>query len=313
MSELSPLLDRVAEKPHVPLAIVGDPGSGKTSQIEQWAKERNLPCVKLLTSTLDETDVAGIMVRDGDNAKTLSPNWINQLQDRGILFLDELNCGHKEVVDTLLTLICSRHLPNGDKLGEGVMIVAAMNDAEQCDNYELSPAMRTRFMWVVHTMPMNKWAAWFLGNQHKNTRIPAPTALPKYQTMEDWLAWFQADPEHGADKKALLTEAIKLGLVFDEGKQYVDKQTPTCPRGLTNLFYWTRNAYEAVQWAPAFIDDAAVNVLRSVNVASYRNVGNSIFNNGRAKQAVSTAEEDKLSAQQSIISKIQAAAGITNS
>jgi MoxR-like ATPase len=144
-------LDRSIRKPHVPIAFVGDPGTGKTAQVEKWAKRRGLPMVKLLASTLEESDVAGIVVRDGDHAKTLSPQWYLSLKDNpGVLFLDEINTCRKEVADTLLTLVCSRHLPNGDRLHDGVLIIAAMNDHEQCDNYELSPAMRTRFMWIKH-------------------------------------------------------------------------------------------------------------------------------------------------------------------
>ena len=282
-----------------------------TQQIESWAKQHNLPCVKLLASTLDQTDVAGIIVRDGNNAKTLSPDWINKLTDRGVLFLDELNTAIKEVQDALLTLICSRHLPNGEKLGDGVMIIAAMNDADQCDNYELSPAMRTRFMWIKHAMPMSKWASWFLGTGRSSRTITNAT-LPAFQTQDEWLEWFQAEPEHDADKKALLTEAMKGGLTFDVGNAYVEKETATCPRGLTNLFYWCRNAYEAVYWAPAFVSDEAANILRSVNVTAYKNVANSVFQNKRKQVDVSDEEAEKLNRTSETINKIQEAVNAVN-
>ena len=299
---LAPLLDRVAEKPSVPLAIVGDSGTGKTSEIEKWAQVKGLPCVKLLTSTMEESDISGIMVRDGDHARILSPNWIELLQERGVLFLDEFNCARKEVMDTLLTLICSRHLPNGDKLGKGVMIVAAMNDSEIYDNYELSPAMRTRFMWVSPTIEIQQWASWLLGSFSEKLLLDSP--LPEYQTQEEWLEWFQAAPEHDADKKTLLKAAIHLGLRFDSGTEFAEKKHPTCPRALTNLLYWAKNAADIVHWAPAFITEESANILRSVGEKADQIAGNAVWKTSREQKAKVQEEVAKMEEKRSLFERI---------
>ena len=300
-------MDRAISRPHVPVAFVGNPGTGKTSQIEKWAARRELQLVKLLASTLDETDVAGIVVRDGDHAKTLSPQWYLQLKDTpGILFMDELNCCRKEVADTLLTLVCSRHLPNGDKLHDGVLIVAAMNDHEQCDNYELSPAMRTRFMWIKHELPITQWLTWFIGCRETSNEH---NTVPAQRTMPEWLSWFQSDAYHDADKKALLRDAVALKLKFDDEQQYVDKQLPTTPRGLFNLAYWTDSATEMIQWARAFVDDEAADILKSVNYTAYTGVANSVFTH-RKTVAGNPQEATHLETKKKTLRKIQDA--VTN-
>lgn len=300
---LSILLDRVAVKPSVPIAIKGDSGVGKTSEIESWAKRHGMPCVKLLTSTMDETDCAGIVVRDGDGARTLSPSWIKQLQGRGVLFLDELNCGRKEVVDTLLTLVGSRQLPNGDKLGDGVMIIAAMNDAQIYDNYELSPAMRTRFMWVQREADAVQWADWLFNGD----KTESGGELPEFQTLEQWLRWFRSAPENGADKKSLIKGAIHLGLRFDAGQEFAEKERPTCPRALTNLLYWAVDAADVVCWAPAFIDNEAVELLRSVGKTSALDTGNAVWGQKRKQSKKSDAESKKLEDKKTLMGRILAA------
>lgn len=314
MSIIPLLLERIAARPSVPVLIESDPGQGKTFIIEEWAAQHGLPLVKLLASTMDETDIAGIIVHDKNtnSATTVSPDWYQKLKPdngyggRGILFCDELNTARKEVADTLLTLVCSRHLPNGDRLGDGVMIVAAQNDAKQCDNYELSPAMRTRFMKCGHAAKPMEWLQWFVGKQHS-----LDTLLPPYQTLKEWLAWFHSDPDNGADKKALVTAAIKeKGLSFDSGDDFVKKDLPTTPRGLTNLAYWTSSAAEMLQWAQGFVSPETATILKSVDSSVYHNVGNSIFANKGKQKAVSAEESAKVQAQAAVHNKIQQAVSL---
>jgi len=308
------LLSRVASKPSVPVMIESNPGSGKTALVERWAKRHNYPLVKMLSSTMDETDIAGIIVYDKerDSARTVSPDWYHSLKPdngyggRGVLFMDEFNCCRREVQDTLLSLVCSRHLPNGDRLGDGVMIVAAQNDAKQCDNYELSPAMRTRFMWVKHVMTPTQWYSWFSGG----TEDSVVRSLPDYQTIESWTEWLHADPSHDADKKALLSAAIKNGLKFDSDKAMVDKPLPTTARGLMNLAYWCNSALEMIQFSEGFIDAEATAILRSVDTKAYMTVGNQIFRNRKKTDTGDANELQKVRQQSAVHSKIARAANL---
>lgn len=302
---LTPLFNRCAYKNSVALALIGAPGHGKTALIEEWCRVNKRPLVKLLASCLDETDVAGVMVPRGERAVTLSPNWVDELGENGVLFCDELNTSRREVQDTLLTIIQSRHMPNGEKLPKGVMIVAAMNPAEMCDNYEMSPAMRTRFMWCKYSYGINKFVAWFTGQNVSTISASKYQAPTDHQTFDEWLSLFRESSEFEADKKALLFEAVKLGLDFTPDLDFADKDHATCPRNLANLTYWTRNASEMVQFAPAFIDEKEVNILKSVPMTCYKNVGNSIFKNTRKQTEQGEAENELLEQRKGLFDTIQ--------
>lgn len=308
MSKLSLLLDHCATRPHVPLAIVGNPGGGKTAQIQQWCADHQLPMVKLITSQMDETDVAGIMALDGQRAKQYAPNWVDRLGDRGVLFLDEFNCGRKEVMDTLLTLIANREIAaTGEKLGDGVLIVAAMNDAEQCDNYDLSPAMRSRFMWAELKTNFNDFYNFIL---NKSGEASAPVMpLREYMTFDAWLTKFRTDPAYQEDKKLLLEEIRRLGFEFTDDAEVVTEKHPTCARQLANLLYWTRTAQDVIMWCPGFLSKKSCEIIQSVRMTALKTVGNTLFGN-RTQQTVNEAEDEAIQQSADILSRIQQAAQV---
>ena len=301
---ITPLLNRCVYKSSTALALVGSPGHGKTQMVEKFAKRNGFPMVKLIASSMDETDAAGVMVARDGKAVTLSPQWVDFLGERGILFLDEVNCARREVQDTLLTIVQSRHMPNGDRLGKGVMIIAAMNPSEMCDNYEMSPAMKTRFMWCRHRLSMAQWVAWFTGqSEDESVDLPAPK---EYQDFETWSERFRSDREFESDKKALLYEAVNVGFDFTPDELVADKELATCPRGVGNLMYWSRNALEAVQWASAFIDEDQAAILRSIPVTAYKNVGNSVFSNNRTQTEVNGEETELIEQRKELFGAIDA-------
>lgn len=292
-----PLLNRCCYKCSQPLAIVSAPGYGKTSIIEKWCADNNLPLVKLLASSMDETDIGGIIVAKDDSATQLTPNWSKVLQNRGVLFLDEINTARKEVTDTLLTMVQSRQFPNGEKIGEGVLIIAAMNPAEMCDNYDLSPAMISRFMWVRQTMSVSQFLAWSTGQElHTFDNAPAPV---KYVTYKEWHKRFQSDRNFEADKKALMQEAISRGFNFVDDESVNEGGLVANPRTVQNLMYWTANAFEMQKWAPAFIDENNASILASVDVSSLDNVSNTIFGDKTGKRTEVSEEESEYIKQQS--------------
>lgn len=296
---LEPLLNRCFYKPEVALALESAPGCGKTAMIRDWCEQNNIPLVTLIASTMDETDLGGLPSKDGDEVTYLNPKWLRKLGNRGVLFLDEINTARKEVQDTLLNLIQTRILPNGTKLSDGVLIIAAMNPAEMCDNYEMSPAMRSRFMWCKLVDSAAKHYAWVTGQDLSYTsNIPAPV---KYITFKDWLNRFRHDPEFEADKKALYGEALRLGFEFTAEDCVTDTKIAACRRSMDKLLYWTANAYEMVKWAPAFIDDNNASILASVNLEAIDNVANSVFKNSNRKTVEANDEEKAYSKSQSNI------------
>jgi hypothetical protein len=276
------ILDRASNTPLIPLAFIGNPGSGKTMVVEDYCQRNNLPLVKLLSSSLDETDVAGIVISTAEKrimktadgglcirpsedggAKTLSPDWVKKLASGGILLLDELNCARREVQDSLLTLVQSRHLPNGDPLHSSVLIVACMNDFVQCNNYSMSPAMRNRFAWfsVVPSVPQ-------------------------------WLSW--AQERLHPEVFAFFTLAFQRGLVFSPDADFMDESQNlfTTPRSLWNLIQFSgaaqmeipeagvKKAIDAiVTYSVNFLPKAAVGVFRTLLREAKKDRSNAVFQN----------------------------------
>jgi hypothetical protein len=86
------ILTQMQKCPGVPIGFIGSPGMGKSASIEGFCSVNDIPCVVLLASTLNEDDIAGIVVSTaekqihveqngekritpaaGGGAKTLSP------------------------------------------------------------------------------------------------------------------------------------------------------------------------------------------------------------------------------------------------
>jgi len=240
------VVDR-AIKTRTNIAIVGDPGSGKTEIIERHCRSIGMNFDPLLTSSLDETDVAGLPVKTvkevGVGVQYVKRDWA--AWDEGVIFLDEFNCGRPEVTDTLLTLIQSRKFPDGQKLSDKVVFIAAMNDERQCGNNELSPAMRNRFAWFYHRITYKQWLSEY-----------ASKHLPQWQY--DFL-------------KAVDIE-------FTKAEEFnSDAYCFTTGRSLTRLCNWCETVDEMKVFARNFVGEPAAAVIRNSSYADANVVGNAIF------------------------------------
>lgn len=263
---ITQMLDRIKEQPRVALAIEGHAGFGKSQIVEQWGAENDVPVVKLLASTLSEEDVAGVIVASHENktAEYYSLGMLDRaVKEQTILFLDELNSARKEIVDTLLTLIESRHLPDGTPLHPETIIVAAMNPTSAYGHYELSPAMRNRFAWVT-------WG----------------------QTAKEWWANYGVDVPESDDVRVMLHELINdNGLEFANDKAFMeDSNLFTTPRSVTRLLTFAKSPEEVKMFAPAFIGQDAVSLIMAYQLEDIEVRGNSLFKN-RAKAAPKTAQD----------------------
>ena len=222
-------------------------------------------CAGIVVSTAekrisqDEHGNLKIVPATDGGAKTLSPDWVNRLRDGGMLLLDELNTARREVQDTLLTLIQSRALPNGDKLHPNVRIVACMNDFVQCNNYCMSPAMRNRFAWFRVSPNVKQWLGWLKTAVHP-------------------------------DVHAFMTAAFERGMLFSADDAFMDDSENlfTTPRSLYNLIAFCGGCSKTVtdtlklvqtivKYAPNFVDKAAVGVLKSLGSEAKKDRSNAVF------------------------------------
>lgn len=114
--------------------IIGAHGTGKSSLVYQWAAKHNRPVVeKRLGLMADAGDLIGLLdkikTKDGvDAVRHLLLDWFTTMKPNSVLFLDEVNRAHKDILQAIFELIYDKKL-NGVSLPEGCVIIAASNPA----------------------------------------------------------------------------------------------------------------------------------------------------------------------------------------
>jgi hypothetical protein len=120
----------------VPMLYLGNPGMGKTTIVNLWAKHNGYHVESLIGSAFDRSEILGYMVNDGagcEYLRTKAPEWfhtITELEKNGIpsvLFIDEIAGAPKDVQASLYRLIFERTIGNGQKLPESTIIASASN------------------------------------------------------------------------------------------------------------------------------------------------------------------------------------------
>ena len=113
-------------KEHIVPFIWGQQGIGKTQVVKQIAKERELDFIHLHLATQEVGDLVGLLIETKQgNVKHARPEWF-PTEGKGILFLDELNRAHPDVLQAMFSLITEGTI-HTHKLPEGWSIVAAGN------------------------------------------------------------------------------------------------------------------------------------------------------------------------------------------
>ncbi len=166
-----------------PVFIWGAPGIGKSSLVENFALELDLPCVSLLGSQLAPEDLIGVpQILDGTSS--FCPPKMIAKEEPYCLFLDELNACSHEVQKAFYSLINDKRI--GEYyLPEGSIIIGAGNRAQ--DNAIVKPmssALINRMVHVHLKVSHRDWLEW--ANQYNIH----PWVLEYIQTRPDHL-WSQ--------------------------------------------------------------------------------------------------------------------------
>lgn len=151
----------------IPTLLVGAVGAGKTATVESQYDHTE----KLLTSSMVEEDIAGLVYREGEDEKRTVPAFVRRIQKavkegkRTCLFLDEVDKGRREVVDTLLTLITHQESYG---IPKEVDIVLACNPPEWGGGDGVSIPLLNRVAIIPFVPDIAQWATWLRSQYPKN-------------------------------------------------------------------------------------------------------------------------------------------------
>ena len=126
----------------------GEPGTGKTQKLLQYAKNRGYKCIQIVGSCLSPTDIAAPMPGKEGYLEFYFNNqipWEDLVGDEKVLwFIDEATNIHPETWKSGQKLINERELM-GKKLGKNVLIVLAMNrSTDKAGSGNLTSAVSNR-------------------------------------------------------------------------------------------------------------------------------------------------------------------------
>lgn len=138
----------------VPL-FIGNPGLGKSVIVHQFAKDKGVKIVELITSQMSPFEISGIAMPDKSKGKMTYYNFdkLEALVDGDILFFDELLNGNPVVLNACLTILEQRRFISGKPL-PNIMIVAAANPQGMAP---LTPQIKERFVWYDVKFNSTMW------------------------------------------------------------------------------------------------------------------------------------------------------------
>jgi hypothetical protein len=164
MKNIKEVLEKVYENRDlresvVPL-FIGNPGLGKTVLIEEFAKEKGVKLVELITSQMSPFEISGIAMPDKDSKKMTYFNFdkLEDLKDGDILFFDEVLNGNPTVLNACLTILEQRRFISGKPL-PNIMIIGAANHQGMSP---LTPQIKERFLWYPVKFEASMWKKYMM-------------------------------------------------------------------------------------------------------------------------------------------------------
>jgi len=154
------LLHHFSVNPDYAVWLWGSVGIGKTTFVQDFTDLQGRKLVDVRASQLDPVDVRGLPITDAEYVRWLIPNFLHQLTDKHVLFLDELNLASPSTQSAFYSLIQERKL--GDYTApEGLWIIAAGNrEQDGCGVTKLKAALSDRFEHIDVEFDLESWTEW---------------------------------------------------------------------------------------------------------------------------------------------------------
>ncbi|SHM55025.1 MoxR-like ATPase [Xylanibacter ruminicola] len=177
ISELKQTLELTPSTQNI--MLVGKHGIGKSEILTSYFNSKGMKVVTLFLGQMaDPGDIIGIpsKVEQIDaNGKATSrtdftpPYWFPQDGKPIVLFLDELNRAHPEILQTVMDLTLNRKLA-GKALPKGSYVISAVNDGDEYQLTDLDPALVSRFNIYEFKPTVEEWLNWAV-SEHLDDRV----------------------------------------------------------------------------------------------------------------------------------------------
>lgn len=169
--QLTPII-KAAVKSNTNFLITGAPGIGKSSIVEQVAKEMDCDLITEIGAISDPTDYKGAIYIDKNGEANFKPfknlrKLLNPKKET-IMFIDDLGWSPPSVLAAISSLILLREV-NGEKISDKVRFISATNrKLDNCNVGSLPLSLISRFGSIVNLdADANSWKQWALKPENK--------------------------------------------------------------------------------------------------------------------------------------------------
>lgn len=285
---------KISELTGIPALLMSNPGAGKTTSVEMFAKIRGYELVTLRgNSETSETvlgyDCApGLTVENADTARSaihLRPSWFEKVLEneangkKSLLFLDEITTAPESVQSSLLHLIQQRFV-GPEPLPKSTLVVSAGNFALNLSNsMTVLPPLLNRFF-IFNVFPTEKDLSVYLCRH-------SGAAVGKKENYIDQLE--KALEE--LNKEEISIDEDTSDIIYDLIERTVTLATEELVTKKKHNFLVTDfsgiyNDFGIDNKMPGFITMRSLNNLRDITLATYRCFGKKGISMGFFKDIV---------------------------
>lgn len=185
----------------LPVILEGQPGTAKTSKIQELTNECGLDLQSVIASLREPSDFLGLPIpRQMDDGSTsveyAAAKWAVDIREakHGLVFFDEINTAPPAVQAALLRVVFEGVV--GElQLPPEVRFIAAMNSTEDAaGGWDLAPPLANRFGHFKWDPPdAEDWGDWLLAGAGEDTAKPGSAAAEEKRVLKAWDGpWAQA-------------------------------------------------------------------------------------------------------------------------
>lgn len=180
-----------------PVFLWGQPGIGKSSLVEQFARSLDLECVSLLGTQLAPEDLVGVpQIVDGRSR--FCPPEIIARDEPYCLFLDELNAASHDVMKAFYSLVLDRRVGSYTMPPGSIVIGAGNRSTDGAIARTMPTALVNRMVHVHLASSATDWLAWaasagihpwvvsYLTERPGHLTSPPPKVEEPFSTPRSW-------------------------------------------------------------------------------------------------------------------------------